>query len=308
MDNQRKLAIVLIGIVIPIISYSVTFTGTSYSSSSEISTEKISILTSFYPLLEFTKEIGREKIDVQLLVPQGVEPHDWDPRINDIQRIQTADVVVINGLGFEEYLDDLSSINSEIAIIDTSRNIKPMTSDGNFVEDNAAFLTDPHVWLNPKLAEIQVNNIAKGLIDIDPKNQEFYKQNAQLYISKLDEIDKKFNTELKDCKKDFIVLHNAFSYFAEEYSLRPHSILDSTEPNSEPTSKKIQSTIKLARNLDIDTIYTEKGIDPKIPDIISDEIGGNVLILSPIEIVTEDESYLSLMEQNLYNLKRGLCN
>ncbi|NIP62554.1 MAG: zinc ABC transporter solute-binding protein [Nitrosopumilaceae archaeon] len=308
MDRQRKTAIVLIGVIIPLISYSVTFTGTSYNSLSEASGGKILVLTSFYPLLEFTKEVGKEKVDVQLLVPEGVEPHDWEPTIKDIQRIQTADLVVINGLGFEKYLDDLNSINSQIYIIDTSEVISEMIGSVNPSGDNTKFSIDPHVWLNPKLAKIQVNNIMKGLIDIDPENQKFYKQNAQSYIQKLDELDKRFSSDLKDCRKDFIVLHNAFSYFAEEYSLQPYPILDSNEPHSEPTSKKIENIINLAIKLDIDTIYTERGVDSKITDVIADEIGGNVLVLSPIEIVFEDETYLSLMKQNLENLKRGLCN
>ncbi len=121
-------------------------------------------------------------------------------------------------------------------------------------------------------------------------------------------LDQKFKTELDDCKKDFIVLHNAFSYFAKEYSLHPHTILDSNEPHAEPTSRKLEKIITLASELDIDTVYTETGADPKITNLVADEIGGNVMTLSPLEIVTNDETYISKMKQNLANLKEGLCN
>ena len=110
MVNQTRIAIISIAIIIPLSSFAVLNSSQSMiSDESKISREKIVAITSFFPLYEFTKEIGREKVDVTLLVPSGVEPHDWEPTIKDLQLMQQADVIIINGIGFENWIDDIDT-------------------------------------------------------------------------------------------------------------------------------------------------------------------------------------------------------
>jgi len=256
--------------------------------------KKIVVITSFNPLYEFTKQIGKEKIDVSILVPFGIEPHDWEPTISDLQKIQSADLIIINGVGFENWIDNVEAINSDIVIVDTSNGISIIQND-------------PHIWLNPVFAQTQVENIAESIIKLDFTNEKFYRENTDNYISKLDLLDKQIKQELTECKKDFIAFHDAFSYFAIQYGLNQHTIISSNQPHEEPSSRTLESIINLAKDHDIKTIFAEEAANTRTSQVIANEIDGQVLVLSPLEI-DDSDNYISKMETNLVNLKEALCN
>ena len=299
MDNQTKIAIIAIVTIIPILSFAVWNTDQSIISAATDSTE-ISVMTSFYPLYEFTKQVGQDKVHVSLLVPPGIEPHDWEPTINELQKMYEANLIVINGIGFESWADDIDTINSGIVIVDTSAGISLINIDHSSV--------DPHIWLNPVMAKTQVTNIVNALVKIDPTNEKFYRDNAKSYQAKLDSLDTKIKNELSACKKDFITFHNAFSYFSIQYDLNQHTITKSNDSHSEPTLRTLEQIINLAKKFNIDVIFAEEALDTRTSQVIANEIGAKVLVLSPIEVGDENSNYLSKMENNLSNLKEALCN
>lgn len=310
VNNQVKIAIIVILVVIPVASYSVWVSDANIRYEKNSSLEAIA---SFYPLYEFAHKVSQDKIHVDLLVPVGIEPHDWEPTIKDVQRIQKSDFVVINGIGFEDWVDSLDEINYQGTIIDTSKGINSkhneifesqkheVDDDSHNHDDN-----DPHIWLVPSLAKIQVQNIADAFSISDPENQKFYQQNAQSFIKELDKLDSKIRTELSGCKRDFVSFHDAFSYFADEYNLHQHTIISSNDPHGEPTSKTLEAVINTAKNLDITIIFTEETANPRTSQVIADEIGGKILVLSPLEIAN-DKNYIQRMSENLDNLKEALC-
>ena len=296
MINQTRIAIISIAVIIPLSSFAVLNSSQSMIfDEPKINEQKVVAITSFFPLYEFTKEIGREKVDVTLLVPSGVEPHDWEPTIKDLQLMQQADVIIINGIGFENWIDNIDSINSDVKVVDTSIGISILESD-------------PHIWLNPVMAQKQVENIVDSLSKVDPLNEKYYKQNGISYIKKLEELDNKISYELTSCKKDFIAFHDAFSYFANQYDLNQHTVLKSNEPHEEPTSKSLENIINLAKDLDSNVIFTEEAVDKRTSQVIANEIGGKVLTLSPLEIGDSQTDYIKKMEENLLHLKEALCN
>ena len=298
MDRQTKAVILVIAVIIPISSLFVWNSDQAIVSASSDSTE-ISVIASFYPLYEFSKEVGQEKIEVSLLVPPGIEPHEWEPTINELQKMHQSDLIVINGLGFENWIEDFDIVNSNVMIVDTSEGIS--------VIKDKIFQSDPHIWLNPAMAKIQVTNIADALIKIDPVNEKYYRQNAKSYLDKLDSLDTKIKNQLATCKKDFIAFHNAFSYFSIQYNLNQHTIINSNDPHVEPTSKTLEEIINLAQQYDIDVIFTEEAVDPRTSQVIANEIGARVLVLSPIEVIDENSNYIMKMGNNLSNLKEALC-
>ena len=309
MDNQTKAAILAIAVIIPISSAYVWNSDQSFVSASS-GTAELSAIVSFYPLYEFTKQVGQDKVSVSLLIPPGIEPHDWEPTVNDLQKMHEADLIVINGIGFESWADDIDTVNSDVIIVDTSKGISII--DGDMIEANTDLhdhsVGDPHIWLNPVMAKTQVQNIVDALISIDPDNEKFYIQNAKSYQDKLDALDAKIKYELSPCNKDFIAFHNAFTYFAVEYGLNQHSIVNSNEPNIGPTLKTLETVINLAQTFDIDVIFTEETVDTRTSQVIANEIGARVLVLSPIETIGDDSDYFLKMENNLSNLKEALCN
>ncbi|MGI0076481.1 MAG: metal ABC transporter solute-binding protein, Zn/Mn family, partial [Nitrosopumilaceae archaeon] len=114
MFNQIRAAIIAIVLIIPLSTIAM-WNSTRFQEFAETSVEnqKIVALASFYPLYEFTKEVGKDKVDVSLIIPAGIEPHDWEPSIQDLQRIQQSDIIIINGIGFENWFEDIEKLNLE---------------------------------------------------------------------------------------------------------------------------------------------------------------------------------------------------
>ena len=297
MNIQIKFAILAIIIVIPLSSI-VVYGTDSNQQFQKIESDKLQIISSFYPLHEFSQIVGQEKVDAILLVPIGVEPHDWEPTVKDVQQMQKSDLIIINGLGFENWVDSLHENNYQGKIIDTSDKILVKKLDDNS--------KDPHIWLNPVTVKTQVQNIANAFSDSDPENQQYYQSNAAKYIEQLDLLDVKIRNELSQCNNDFIAFHDAFSYFADEYDLNQHTIISPNNSHGEATARTLENVISTANTLNIKVIFSEETVDVRTSQIIANEIGGRVLVLSPIEIAS-DGTYISKMTENLENLKEALC-
>jgi zinc transport system substrate-binding protein len=216
--------------------------------------------------------------------------------------MQTSDLIIINGIGFENWVDSLDEITYQGKIIDTSNGI----SVKNFDDEHDENFGDPHIWLNPVYAKIQVQNIADAFSDSDPDNQKYYQSNAAKYIKQLDLLDLKIRSELSNCNNDFVAFHDAFSYFAEEYNLNQHTIISSNDPHGEATAKTLEDVISISEKLDIKIIFSEETVDTRTSEIIANEIDGKVLVLSPLE-VGSDGNYISKMTENLNSLKEALC-
>jgi zinc transport system substrate-binding protein len=261
------------------------------------------VVASFFPLYDFAKHVGGNKVNVTTMVPVGVEPHDWEPTTQQIQRLLSADLFVYNGAGIDRWADKIETklkVNASEGL--------PLLLTDNHGND------DPHTWLDPVLAKRQVELIRNGLIKADPQNTDYYIQNAQSYIAQLDSLDAKIKSELSTTtctKTDFIAFHSAFSYFSNRYGLHQHTILGE-DPEGEIQPQTLEQLISFAKQYDIHVIYSEDLLDPRNAQVIADEIpNGKVLVLSPIEGVKADEQqagigYIEKMQQNLENLKQGL--
>ncbi len=265
---------------------------------------KVKVVASFYPILEFVKKVGGDRVEVSSLIPQGMEPHDFDPTVQQVQNVESADMLVYNGGGLEGPW--IKKINAKFAVDSSQGLILPRINGTELTAD------DPHIWLDPILAKEQVKKIREGLIKVDPRYTVYYNENAKEFMSELDSLDGIIKSELSDCeKRDFIAFHNAFSYFANRYGLTQHSI-QGLSPEAEVLPQQIQQIIELARGRGIDTIYSEDLIDPRLANVIAQEIpNSKVLVLSPIEGINKEEQnagegYLNKMRENLEILKIGL--
>jgi zinc transport system substrate-binding protein len=282
-------------------------TSPTSAETSNASTSKLKVVASFFPVYEFLRIVGGDKVDASVLIPIGAEPHDSDPTIQQIQGVESAAILVYNGAGMEATW--INKVNPKFAV-DTSKGLNLRGS--NDPEIHAP--TDPHIWLDPILATHQVENIRDGLIKVDPKNTAYYDQNADKFIGQLKSLDASMrgNLSSSNCaKRDFIAFHNAFSYFAKEYGLNQHSIKGLT-PEGEILPQRLVEVVQLAKNLGINVIYSEDLIDPRSAQAIADEIpNGKVVVLSPIEGIKPQEQqlgigYLEKMYQDLSALKEGL--
>ncbi|MDQ5842433.1 MAG: zinc ABC transporter substrate-binding protein [Thermoproteota archaeon] len=268
--------------------------------------QKVRVIASFFPLYDFARNVGGDRAEVSVMVPAGIEPHDWEPTPRDIADAENADMIVYNGAGFERWVSD---INAKFAV-DTSIGIQLMQGAEEGIQEKSGL--DPHIWLDPVLAKQQVEAIRDGFVQIDPVNSGYYHQNAQRYIAELDSLDSFIRSNLSNCElRDFIAFHNAFSYFANRYNLTQHSI-QGISPEGDVLPQRIQEIKDLAATLGINVIYAEDLIDPRLANVIAGEIpNGQVLVLSPIEGVKREEieqglGYIDKMREDVQNLKVGL--
>ena len=170
---------------------------------------------------------------------------------------------------------------------------------------------DPHIWLDPLLAKKQVMNISFHMAESDPDNSEVYLSNAESYSDQLDTLDQEIRTQLSNCKKDtFVPFHNAFSYLAERYNLHTLAVIQEFSPDSPVTAKDIEELIHFAEDNDIKYFFTEENRDPKLAERLASELGGDILLFSPLESLSEEDSldttYFDKMRANTDNLKIAL--
>ena len=264
---------------------------------------KIRVVASFYPLFFFAGQIGGDKADVVNITPFGAEPHDYEPTSMDMANIENSRILIING-NFEPWIDKVKTnlAGKNITII--------RAGEGLFSQK----IPDPHVWLSPKLAQKEVKAILAGFLKSDSPNSDYYQKNANKLLISLDDLDKKYRQGLEFCqKKNIITSHLSFYYLAKEYGLNQTAI-SGLSPDSEPSPRQLTEIADFAKKNNIDYIFFEKLISPKLTETIAEEIGAKTLLLDPLEGISQNEiesgeNYFTKMETNLTNLKLALqCN
>jgi zinc transport system substrate-binding protein len=282
--------------------------------------EKIKVVASFYPFYEIAKEIGGNNTSVISVIPMGVEPHDWEITPQQIPDITEADMIIYNEIGFDSWLGKKEEFRNSF-LVDISKNLQliklgkqqeseKVRHDGQIYDQTSRY--DPHIWLDPILVKNISKNISNALIKVDPDNTDSYLQNTENFNQQLDTLDSLIKKSLANCKlKDFVTFHDSFHYFANRYGLTQHAV-HGLSPEGEILPQQIIKTISLAKDLGIDTIYSEELKDPRLSQTLASEIpNGKVLLLSPIEGIESQEQkkdidFIDKMEMNLKNLKQGL--
>lgn len=263
------------------------------------------IAATFYPLYELTKGIAGDKAVVYSIISTQIEPHDYEPKPSDLQKLDSADAFVTVGIGFDELEEELiRGANPAVKVIPASSGIVLLQTDES---DGGRKGTDPHIWLSPKNAQKMARNIMDGLILLDPSNRESYLGNGKTIIAKLDALDAEFREGLSACKKEVVLVnHNAFAYLARDYGFAIITI-HGLEPEAEPTPQQLANLIQKAEEYDLKYIFYEELVDSRTAETIAEEIGAEVLELNPLE-GTDDPAatYFSLMRENLNNLKIAL--
>jgi len=312
-------------IIVLILVVSALFLGAWFLASSKISfnnsTNKLMVVASFYPLAHFTEKIGGDRVDVINLTPAGTEPHDFDPSPRDLAALQNSSLFIYNGAGFEPWVERVLPDLEEKAIktLDASLAINLLAGSGEDHEEDGhgqdenhtSGQFDPHVWLDPKLAAMQVDSILSSLSEVDPENTPYYEENAEIFKTSLAELDREFSDTLASCKRrNIVVSHKAFAYFAKRYNLNLVPI-SGLSPDEEPSPKKLTEVVDFVRDRDITHIFFETLVSPRLAETIALEAGVKTLVLNPLEGLADEEiktgkGYISIQMENLLNLKEAL--
>ena len=282
-------------------------TGAGGENSSE--PRPLNVVTTLYPLEHFAERIGGDTVTVTNLVPPGVEAHDFEPSPSDVRKLNEADVIIYNGLGFEPWVERALG-----AIGDGSRIVVKAGLTGSAKgapEDAGPAGTDPHVWLDPLGATEQVELIEDGLAVADPDSSDAYAVNAQALADELSALHQRFVDGLTECRfRYFVTSHSAFGQLAQRYDLEQLSI-SGISPEAQPSPGELAAMADRIKALGVEYVMVEPVVSSELPATLAREVGAELLSLHPLEALTPEEArrgetYFTLMEANLQNLRLAL--
>lgn len=279
---------------------------------------KLVVVATFFPLADWARSVGSDEVSVMQVVPDGVEPHDYEPSPRDVEAMLSADVVLINGAGVDTWAEDVIP-DAEAAGVTVVRmsDVVPFVEIGEeeHEEDEEDHghegSLDPHAWLDIGRAQEMVRAIAETFIVKDEAHLATYATNADSLRRALAELDTRFSHTLASCEKDTIlVAHDAFTYWELRYGIEIASV-SGISPEAEPSVQELARLTEEAKEKGITTVFFESPASTAVATTIANEIGASVDVLYPLEGRTQEQitaaaTYTDIMEQNLSALSRAL--
>lgn len=284
---------------------------------------KIQVVTSFYPLAEIANQVGGTYVEVKNLTPPGAEPHDFEPSPRDVLSLNTADLVMVNGVGFEPWAEKILPTleGNNVKVLDVSKVLPELLQSVEESEDEASgdtdedhkeqFKFDPHFWLDPISYITQVEFVSTTLSEIDPVHSDDFTKQANAFVGQLGGLHKEFTDGLSSCKlKVFVTNHAAFGYLAKRYGLTMLPI-SGLSPDSEPSAKRLGELTELVKKEGVKIVFSESLMSPKVSETLAKEAGVQVMVLNPLEGLADNEiaageNYISVMKKNLQSLRTAL--
>lgn len=274
MESKWKITIIILILAI-VIGLLIFY---SFSTTKPTNSDKLGVMVTVAPQMEFVKAVGKDKVDVTVMVPAGADPHTYEPLPSQIQQLSRAKIYLQVGspLEFElTKMDKIKAMNSQLKVFNTSKGIQfiPNTAEG---EEGS----DPHVWVSPKNAKIMVENTYQALVEVDPQNQRYYQENRDLYLKKLDEVDRNLTQSLAGAKnRKIMVYHPAWGYLFRDYGLEQISI---EKEGKEPTPQDLSQLIAEAQANNIKIIFVSPQQSQRNAQVIANEIGGQLVVVDPL--------------------------
>ena len=262
--------------------------------------DRIKVVASIFPLSDFVRNVGGERVEVLTLLPPAASPHVYSPAPRDLARLQDARLFVKIGLGFEFWAGGLAHAGAgkDLVEVDTSKGMEVIqeTETGH---GHAA--GNPHVWLDPVLAMEQVKRIQEALVQIDPAHRAEYEKNTQAYLGELKALDLEIRDRVRNFRHNaFIAFHPSWTYFAKRYGLVEAGVIE-TSPGREPAPGELMKIVQGVMQSGAKVIFAEPQLNPKTAYVVASEVGGRVFLLDPIGSPEHEDrsTYLKLMRYNL---------
>lgn len=292
--------------------------------------KKFTVVTSFYPMYIFTKNVVKDVPNVEVINMTESQTgclHDYQLSTADMKTLENANVFVVNGAGMETFMDKVTKQMTNLKVVEASKGIELMESEHEHVQANANADKhgedknhksedkdheqegNPHVWVGVSGAIQEVKNITEQLTQIDVENADKYRKNGNDYVAKLESLKNKMTDSLKNLKnRNVVTFHEAFPYFAKEFNLNVVGVIEK-EPGQEPSAEELANIIKIVKDKNVKALFTEEQYAPKAADTIAKETGAKVYQLDLVVTGPKDadpESYIKAMEKNLTVLLEAL--
>jgi zinc transport system substrate-binding protein len=291
LDVKLKIIIIL---VVAVLSMSLLYFLLQAPTQAPSDTSQVRVVVSVAPQEEFVEAVGKDRVQVTVMVPPGADPHTYEPLPRQMQELSQAQVYLMVGspLEFElTWMDKMRAMNTQMKVVNSSQGIVFITSQG----ENSG---DPHVWVSPRNARVMVENTYQAMVEVDPENQRYYQENRDQYLEKLDQLDQNLTRSLQKVKsKKILVYHPSWAYLCRDYGLEQLSM---EKEGKEPTSQDLALLVDEARQENITLVFVSPQRDQRNAQVIAEEIGGEVVVVDPL-----GRNYLENMAQVAEALARN---
>ncbi|MBI2330709.1 MAG: zinc ABC transporter substrate-binding protein [Chloroflexi bacterium] len=274
--------------------------------------DAFSVVASTSFLADIAQNVAGDRIQVEALLPLGTDPHAYQAAPADVSKIAKSDVLILNGLEYEHFIEPLlENAGGEHVIIIATNGLKPYQIESE--EDPAEMVGDPHMWLDVSRVVNYVENIRDGLIQADPEGAEIYTTNANAYIAKLNELDawiiEQVNTIPAE-RRLLVTNHEAMGYFAQRYGFTVvSSILPSVSSEASVPAQQIASAIESVKASKAPAIFLGEVENADLANQIASETGVNVVNTLYLESLTDGDpapTYIDLMKHNVTQIVNAL--
>jgi len=279
---------------------------------------KINIMTTVFPPYDFVRQIAGDKVNLKVLTPTGGEVHSVEITSNMQKLISESDLFIMIGGEGEKWLEGvLKSAKVEksrvLTLIEGIDLIEVGVEHEEDHDDDHNHTFDEHIWTSPKNAIKMVERISHKLCEIDPENSDFYKENTEKYIDKLNKLDSKIRETTENAEFDTIIVADRlpFIYFTTEYGLNYHSAFDGCTANADPNPTTIRTLIDKVKEQNIKYIFYVEFSSKTIANTVANETGAELRLLHSCHNISKEDykngvTYIDLMEQNLEVLREVL--
>lgn len=272
--------------------------------------EPMRVVATFSILGDLVRQVGGERVAVTTLVGPNGDAHSFVPAPADAQAVAAARLVVVNGLGFEGWIDRLiKASGTKAKVVVASKGIVPIDEDDGHDHGHAV---DPHAWQNVANTRTYIANIRDGLASVDPEGKAAYETNATAYLAKLDALDGEVRAALAgipEARRRVVTTHDAFGYFAKAYGMRflaPQGV----SSQSEATARDVAAIVRQVRRDKIPAVFLENVSDPRLMQQIAREsgakAGGRVFSDALSEPAGPAPTYLDMMRHNVKEFAAAL--
>ena len=313
----------------------------SVNSSNE-SSDTIKVFTTIFPLEDFTKKIGGEHVSVTSVFPAGADAHTYEPSTKQMVEMANGDLFIYTGIGLEGFAEKAHETleNENVKILKAGENLDLLSHNHEHAHEEEEHANeeehahedehaheeeqvneeenhhhdhdkDPHVWLDPILAEQVAENIKNTLIELKPDAQEDFEKNFQALVEQFHSLDAEMNAIVEKAeRKEIVVSHAAYGYWEERYGIEQISI-SGLSPTEEPSQKELAHIIEKAQEYNIKYVIFENNVSSNVANIVQSELNAEALTLHNLESITEEQmeegkDYFDIMKENIETLKKAL--
>jgi zinc/manganese transport system substrate-binding protein len=272
---------------------------------------QIRAVATFSILGDLVSNVGGERVQLKTLVGPNGDVHVYAPTPRDVKTVATANIVFVNGLGLEGWLNRLiAASGTHASVVAASRGVK--ARNGTSLRERAT--SDPHAWQSVANTEIYVGNIRDGLIAADPAGEKIYQTNAAAYLAKLDSLDAEIKAAIDQipvARRKIVTTHDAFGYFGQAYGVE-FIAPEGLSTDAEPSARDFAKLIEQIRREKIPAVFFENAADPRLVRQIAQETGAKMGGALYSDALSRQggpaATYIDLMRNNVRELTRALIS